>query len=197
MMVNDKTGGKHADKIDQATGKARDALDSLDGKTHYIHPGWSCALTPPRVAPVTASSSSRPAALTCSATVRTGTEVLLQLRQGTPYMEGHWAAAAAGHVERGETAYDAAQREATRGARGSPTWALEFAFSMQRTQHAEAIDERVDWFFTARSWTRRSPDRGAAQGSARSAGARWTGLPEPMVPHEAHALAHPSRDGPT
>ena len=29
------------------------------------------------------------------------TEVLLQLRQGTPYMDGHWAAAAAGHVERG------------------------------------------------------------------------------------------------
>ena len=27
------------------------------------------------------------------------TEVLLQLRQGTPYMDGHWAAAAAGHVE--------------------------------------------------------------------------------------------------
>ena len=41
-----------------------------------------------------------------------GTEVLLQLRQGTPYMDGHWAAAAAGHVERGETAYDAARREA-------------------------------------------------------------------------------------
>ena len=41
-----------------------------------------------------------------------GTEVLLQLRQGTPYMDGHWAAAAAGHVERGETAHDAAHREA-------------------------------------------------------------------------------------
>ena len=38
--------------------------------------------------------------------------VLLQLRQNTGYMDGYWAAAAAGHVERGETAYDAAQREA-------------------------------------------------------------------------------------
>ncbi len=31
-VVNEKTGGKHADKIEKATGKARDALDSLDGK---------------------------------------------------------------------------------------------------------------------------------------------------------------------
>ena len=38
-----------------------------------------------------------------------GPEVLLQLRQGTGYMDNHWAAAAAGHVEKGETAYDAAQ----------------------------------------------------------------------------------------
>ena len=41
-----------------------------------------------------------------------GDEVLLQLRRNTGYMDGHWAAAAAGHVERGETAYDAARREA-------------------------------------------------------------------------------------
>ena len=38
-MVNERTGGKHADKIDQATGKARDALDSLDGKNDDIPPG--------------------------------------------------------------------------------------------------------------------------------------------------------------
>ena len=38
-MANEKTGGKHADKIDKATGKARDALDSLDGKNDDIPPG--------------------------------------------------------------------------------------------------------------------------------------------------------------
>ncbi|WP_439937122.1 antitoxin [Nocardia sp. N13] len=38
-MVNEKTGGKHAGRIDQATGKARDALDSLDGKNDDIGPG--------------------------------------------------------------------------------------------------------------------------------------------------------------
>ena len=71
-----------------------------------------------------------------------GTEVLLQLRQGTPYMDGHWAAAAAGHVERGETAYDAARREALEEL-GVTDVDLELVFTMQRTQHADAIDERT------------------------------------------------------
>jgi 8-oxo-dGTP diphosphatase len=117
-----------------------------------------------------------------------GTEVLLQLRQGTPYMDGHWAAAAAGHVERGETAYDAARREALEEL-GVTDVSLDLEFTMQRTQHGEAIDERVDWFFTARSWTGAprvvEPDKAAA--------VEWfplSGLPEPMVPHEAYALAH-------
>ena len=121
-----------------------------------------------------------------------GTEVLLQLRQGTPYMDGHWAAAAAGHVERGETAYDAARREATEEL-GITDVALEFAFTMQRTQHAEPIDERVDWFFTARSWTGEprivEADKAGAIG--------WfplDRLPEPMVPHEAYALARLGTD---
>ena len=116
-----------------------------------------------------------------------GTEVLLQLRQGTPYMDGHWAAAAAGHVERGETAYDAAHREAAEEL-GVTDVALEFAFTMQRTQHAEPIDERVDWFFTAWSWSGEprvvEPDKAGE--------IRWCPLdrlPEPMVPHEAYALA--------
>ena len=46
----------------------------------------------------------------------TGTEVLLQLRQGTGYMDGHWAAAAAGHIEQGESVFEAAAREAAEGA---------------------------------------------------------------------------------
>ena len=117
-----------------------------------------------------------------------GTQVLLQLRQGTSYMDGHWAAAAAGHVERGETAYDAARREAAEEL-GIGDVGLEFAFSMHRTRHAEAIDERVDWFFTAWTWTGEprvvEPEKAAE--------IRWCPLdrlPEPMVPHEAYALAH-------
>lgn len=37
-IANEKTGGKHAEKIDKATGKARDALDSLDGKDDDVPP---------------------------------------------------------------------------------------------------------------------------------------------------------------
>ena len=115
------------------------------------------------------------------------TEVLLQLRQGTPYMDGHWAAAAAGHVERGETAYAAAQREATEEL-GISAVDLRFEFTMQRTRGGEAIDERVDFFFTARDWSGEprivEPDK--------AGDLRWCALselPEPMVPHEAYALS--------
>ena len=66
-------------------------------------------------------------------------------------MDGHWAAAAAGHVEQGETAYDAARREAAEEIDVTDL-ALEFVTSMQRTQSGEPIDERIDFFFTARSW---------------------------------------------
>ncbi len=63
---------------------------------------------------------------------------------------------------------------------------------MQRTRPgprgtADAIDERVDYFFTARSWTGEprvvEPDK--------SAGLRWCALdalPDPVVPHEFQVL---------
>lgn len=118
---------------------------------------------------------------------RQGTEVLLQLRSGTAFMDGHWAAAAAGHVERGETAYDAARREAHEEL-GLEDVDLEFELTMQRTRGGEPIDERVDFFFTARSWRGEprivEPDK--------CAGLRWCrldDLPDPMVGHEAVALA--------
>jgi 8-oxo-dGTP diphosphatase len=116
----------------------------------------------------------------------TGPEVLLQLRQNTGYMDDHWAAAAAGHVERGETAYDAAHREAAEEIAVADL-ALEFVTSMQRTRHAEAIDERVDFFFTARSWSGEprivEPEK--------CADLRWCplgDLPDPVVPHELAVL---------
>ncbi len=45
-VVDDKTGHKHTDKINQATGKARDALDSLDGKNDDIPPAGPTTTTP-------------------------------------------------------------------------------------------------------------------------------------------------------
>ena len=117
---------------------------------------------------------------------RSGTEVLLQLRQNTGYMDGHWAAAAAGHVEKGETAYDAAQREAAEEIAVTDV-ALEFVTSMQRTRSGEPIDERIDFFFTARAWLGEprivEPEK--------CADLRWCALddlPHPVVPHELRVL---------
>lgn len=117
-----------------------------------------------------------------------GTEVLMQLRQGTGYMDGHWAAAAAGHVERGETAVDAAHREAAEEL-GVSDVAVAFELTMQRTQGADPIDERVDFFFSARAWT--GAPRLMEPGKAVEL--RWfdvADLPENTVPHERVALAH-------
>jgi 8-oxo-dGTP diphosphatase len=116
------------------------------------------------------------------------TEVLLQLRQGTGYMDGHWAAAAAGHVERGETATAAAHREAAEEL-GIDGLDLAFLTTMQRTGGSgDAIDERVDFFFSCRTW------RGEPRilEPTKCADLRWCrldALPDPVVPHEATVLA--------
>jgi 8-oxo-dGTP diphosphatase len=115
-----------------------------------------------------------------------GDEVLLQLRQNTGYMDDHWAAAAAGHVERGETAYDAARREAGEEI-GVELGDLTFVTSMQRTQHAEPIDERIDFFFTCRSW-RGEPRIVEPQKAAAMDWFPLDALPEPVVPHELFVL---------
>ena len=115
-----------------------------------------------------------------------GREVLLQLRRNTGYMDDHWAAAAAGHVERGETAYDAAQREALEEL-GVTDVELGFVTSMQRTRHDRPIDERIDFFFTARAWT----GEPRIVEPAKCAALEWyplTALPSPVVPHERVVL---------
>lgn len=83
-----------------------------------------------------------------------GREALLQRRHGTGYMDGHWVAGAAGHVEAGETAREAAVREA-REELGVDIEAgdLELVTVMQRTDGVGVPGEqRVDWFWTCRSW---------------------------------------------
>jgi 8-oxo-dGTP pyrophosphatase MutT (NUDIX family) len=117
---------------------------------------------------------------------RAGDEVLLQLRQNTGYMDRHWAAAAAGHVERGETAYDAARREALEEI-GVGALELEFLTSMQRTQHADPIDERIDFFFSARAWS----GEPRVVEPVKCAALEWfplSALPDPVVPHERVVL---------
>lgn len=115
-----------------------------------------------------------------------GDHVLLQLRQHTGFMDDHWAAAAAGHVEKGETAFDAAHREALEEV-GLSELALEFVTAMQRTRGGEPIDERIDFFFTCRSWA----GEPRTLEPAKSAALEWfplSALPDPVVPHERYVL---------
>ncbi len=115
--------------------------------------------------------------------------VLLQLREGTGYRDGFWAAAAAGHVERGESVHAAACREVAEEL-GVAVEAADLVplTAMHRTQDTGLeIDERVDFFFTCRRWTGEprtmEPDK--------SAGLRWyalDALPDPVVPHELFVL---------
>lgn len=118
-----------------------------------------------------------------------GTAVLLQLRQHTGWMDGHWAAAAAGHVEPLETAYDAARREA-REELGLGGLQLRHEVTMQRTGTADPLDQRVDFYFTARSWT----GKPRVAEPEKTADLRWVSLDaldalgQPVVPYERRVL---------
>jgi 8-oxo-dGTP diphosphatase len=117
-------------------------------------------------------------------------EVLLQLRRGTGYRDGHWAAAAAGHVEAGESAVDAACREVDEelGVTVDPAQ-LDPVTAMHRTHgNGEPIDERVDFFFVCRRWS----GEPRIVEPHKSADLRWfplEALPDPVVPHERSVLA--------
>ncbi|WP_245993270.1 NUDIX hydrolase [Xylanimonas allomyrinae] len=116
-------------------------------------------------------------------------EVLLQLREGTGFMDGHWAAGAAGHVEAGESVVAAAVREAREelGIAIDPR-DLRPVTAMHRGQPGgPALEQRIDVFFEAYRWTG-DPRRAEA---AKAADLRWfaaDGLPEPVVPHELRVL---------
>jgi 8-oxo-dGTP diphosphatase len=80
--------------------------------------------------------------------------VLLQLRQNTGYMDGCWTAGAAGHIERGETAVQAASRELEEELGVIASAAdLHPSSVMQRTDGTKELSEqRVDWFFRCSRW---------------------------------------------
>jgi 8-oxo-dGTP pyrophosphatase MutT (NUDIX family) len=118
-------------------------------------------------------------------------QVLLQLRSGTGYKDGHWATAAAGHVEAGESVFDAAIREAREELGITVTRAdLEPLCGMHRTAaNGRLIDERVDWFFACHRWT----GEPRLLESEKAAALDWfelDALPEPVVPHELFVLEH-------
>jgi 8-oxo-dGTP pyrophosphatase MutT (NUDIX family) len=120
--------------------------------------------------------------------------VLLQLRSNTGYMDGHWAAAAAGHVEAGESVVAAAARE-SREELGIDIQQAHLIplCAMHRTHRTERpVDERVDFFFECRRWSGKPRPLEADK----TAGLQWfslDGLPEPVVPHERLVLEHLAR----
>lgn len=116
-------------------------------------------------------------------------QVLLQLREGTGFMDGHWATAAAGHVEANESVFEAAVREAHEEL--GITVEVEDLVplcGMHRTgANGRSIDERVDWFFSCTRWQGEprlvEPDK--------TADLRWfpmDALPDPVVPHERYVF---------
>jgi len=118
-----------------------------------------------------------------------GPEVLLQMRRGTPYMDGWWACGAAGHVEQSESALAAAVREA-REELGIEIDSKDLrpVATMHRTNALnDPQEERMDLFFEVRTWQGEphlaEPDKAAELA--------WWSLdapPETLVPHEAQAL---------
>lgn len=121
--------------------------------------------------------------------LRRGDSVLLQLRQGTGYMDGHWSTAAAGHVETHETVHEAASREA-REELGIVIAAKDLIAltTLHRVQGTvAAVDHRVDFFFTCDSWA----GNPTIMEPGKSAGLEWFDLdelPEALVPYERHVL---------
>src|SRR4051812_48565602 len=101
-------------------------------------------------------------------------------------MPGHWATAAAGHVEYGETAFVAAAREAAEelGITVDPADIAPLC-TMQRTLPgvADPVEQRVDLFLTTRRWVGepviREPEKCTDLGWYSPAAP-----PSPMVPHE-------------
>lgn len=115
--------------------------------------------------------------------------VLLQQRQHTGYMDGFWAAGAAGHLKAQETAAQCAVREAAEelGIEVGEN-DLQPVTVMQRTNGTDdPIEQRVDWFFTARSW-RGQPKIMEPGKCARLEWHDLEHLPSPIPPYEQEVL---------
>lgn len=121
--------------------------------------------------------------------LRRNGDVLLQLRQNTGFMDDHWAAAAAGHIEDGESALEAACREASEEL-GITIDASDLTplTAMHRTQrNNKAVDERVDFFFECRKWSG-EPHLVEAEKASDLGWFSLDALPHPLVPHEKFVL---------
>ncbi|WP_024285811.1 NUDIX domain-containing protein [Cellulomonas sp. KRMCY2] len=127
--------------------------------------------------------------------LRRGNEVLLHLRRGTGYLDDHWATLA-GHVDPGESAAEAASREAMEEA-GVRVDQLDL--HPLTTLHRFEVggpqrEQRADFFFEVRDW---SGDPHIVE-PEKCADMRWfrlDALPHPVVPHELEILNRLERPG--
>ena len=113
--------------------------------------------------------------------------VLLQRRAGTGFMDGHWAGAA-GHVEEGESAAEAALREAREelGVSVQDGDLLPLC-AIHRRHSAAPVDQRVDFFFGCSRWS----GEPVLQEPHKADDLSWfdlPALPDPVVPHERVVL---------
>ncbi|AYD90331.1 NUDIX domain-containing protein [Actinomyces sp. 2119] len=118
------------------------------------------------------------------------TQVLLQLRQHTGYMDGYWACGVAGHVEPGESVLETAVREAKEevGVVVAHT-DLEPLTTVHRSNDVAGpgLEQRVDFFFALHRWE----GRPRVREPARTAALDWfalTSLPRAVPEHERHVL---------
>lgn len=117
-----------------------------------------------------------------------GDEVLLHLRRGTGYRDGHWAVVA-GHVEDGESVLSAAVREAAEEVGVQVDAAdLRPLCTVHRTVVGGGpIEQRADFFLATRSWVGDPRVMEAAKAAAMGF-FPLAALPEPCVPHERRVL---------
>lgn len=115
-----------------------------------------------------------------------GREALLQLRQGTGFMDGWWACGAAGHIEDASSPTEALHREIEEEL-GVEVLSATPLTTVQRSTLAGPREQRADFFFHVTQWsgepTLREPDKAAEL--------RWwplAELPERVVPHERLVL---------
>ncbi len=118
-----------------------------------------------------------------------GREVLLQYRDGTGFLDDHWAFGAAGHVEAGETVFGAAVREAAEelGVSIEVDALVPLTVVHRRHEDDAAINQRVDFFFACDRWLGK-PQIQERHKSSQLIWARLDDLPTPIVPHELVVL---------
>lgn len=120
--------------------------------------------------------------------LRRGDQVLMQLRQGTGYRDGHWAVLA-GHVDAGESVHEAAVREALEegGVTIDEADLVPLTALHRFERGGPAVEQRLDVFFEVTRWTG-EPDLREPERAARMAWFALSDLPEPVVPHERVVL---------